>query len=157
MRVITATPLSAEAFAPFGTVTQIPHATGLVSVDQAYDATSDAQIPVFQLMRTVTGPQPVAVRQLEQHPFSAQTFVTLSGASSVIIVCETGPSGPEEATARAFVCAPTQAVTYAKAVWHHRLTPLGDNAVFSMTMMHTGTGGDTVLQDLVEPFEVALP
>jgi ureidoglycolate lyase len=157
MRKIMATALTPEAFEPFGTVTQIPPVAGLASVATAYDATPDAQIPVFQLVRTVATPQPIIIRQLEKHPFSAQTFVSLNGANSVIVVCETGPSGPDVGTAVAFVCTPDQVVTYGQDVWHHRVTSLADAAAFSMTMMHTGKGGDTILKDLAESFEITLP
>jgi ureidoglycolate hydrolase len=48
-------------------------------------------------------------------------------------------------------------VTYGQDVWHHRVTSLADAAAFSMTTMHTGKGGDTILKDLAESFEITLP
>ncbi|MBR3379327.1 MAG: RNA methyltransferase, partial [Bacillus sp. (in: Bacteria)] len=69
--------------------------------------------------------QTILIKQLEAHPFSAQTFLPLDMAPSLIVVCDwNGTEGPDVATLKAFIAQPNQIVTYHRGVLHHRITPL---------------------------------
>jgi len=156
MTTLIAAPLTAEAFRPFGTVSDLSELSGLLPVPAAYAATGTATEPVLQLVRIEAVPQPLTIAGLEFHPHSAQTFLALDQAPSLIVVCDRGADGgPDPATLRAFVAQPTQIVTYRRGTLHHRLTPLRAPALFAMTMMHAAAG-DTVLVDLPEPVGVSI-
>ncbi|MBD0413913.1 ureidoglycolate lyase [Oryzicola mucosus] len=157
MNHLLAAQLTEEAFRPFGTVSDVSDLTGLLTIHAAYEAGEPASEPVLQLVKIESIPQPLTIVRLEIHPHSAQTFLSLDMAPSLVVVCEPNAAGePDLATARAFIARPTQVVTYNRGVLHHRLTPLKTPAVFAMTMMHS-SDGDTVVFDLQEPIAVAWP
>ena len=141
-------PLTQETFAPYGLVSGLT-AAGSLLVEGAFEATEDAQQPVLQIVKIASPQQTVVIKQLEAHPFSAQTFLPLDMAPSLIVVCDwNGTEGPDVATLRAFIAQPDQIVTYHRGVLHHKITPLAPVAIFAMAMRQTGCGGDTVLYEL---------
>lgn len=141
-------PLTQETFAPYGLVSGLTGAGSLL-IEGAFEATEDAQQPVLQIVKIASPQQTVVIKQLEAHPFSAQTFLPLDMAPSLIVVCDwNGTEGPDVATLRAFIAQPDQTVTYHRGVLHHKITPLAPLATFAMAMRQTGRGGDTVLYEL---------
>ncbi|MGN8154069.1 ureidoglycolate lyase [Agrobacterium sp. 22094] len=151
MKPIVATPLTAESFEFFGNVFDISSLKGSAFATGTFDATSEAKLPVLQIVTVETIAPELTIRQLETHPYSSQTFLALDQAASLIVVCKPGADGrPDVSTLQAFISAPHQIVTYRRNVLHHKLTPLKVPASFAMTMCHTGVGGDTVLHDLPE-------
>ena len=148
--------LTQETFAPYGLVSGLT-AAGSLLVEGAFEATEDAQQPVLQIVKIASPQQTVVVKQLEAHPFSAQTFLPLDMAPSLIVVCDwNGTEGPDVATLRAFIAQPDQIVTYHRGVLHHKITPLEPVATFAMAMRQTGRGGDTVLYELGELVSIDL-
>lgn len=94
------------------------------------------------------------MRQLEQHPHSAQSFVPLGGGGLIAIVCppsETG--GPDPAGLRAFRVPPRTGIVYRAGVWHHGLIAMADVDVV-VVMSLSERGDDTVLYDLRDPWIV---
>lgn len=155
MKPVVARPLTAEAFAPFGSVADISSLDQLVSLTHAYEGTSDAKAPVLQLVQAKAMSGAPVISQMEIHPFSSQTFLPLDQSPSLVVVCEAGEDGmPDESTLQAFLAGPMQIVTYRHGVMHHRLTPLAPSGRFAMTMWQTGSGGDTVLYPLQTPVSV---
>lgn len=155
MKPVVATPLTAEAFAPFGSVADISALENLVSLTDAYEGTGDARTPVLQLVQAKAMSGSPVISQMEIHPFSSQTFLPLDQSPSLVVVCEAGENGmPDETTFQAFLAGPSQIVTYRCGVMHHRLTPLAPSGRFAMTMWQTGSGGDTVLYPLQTPVSV---
>ncbi len=155
MQPVIARPLTTEAFAPFGSVTDISSLDRLVSVTQAYEGTGEATVPVLQLVQAAALPGSPVISQMEIHPFSSQTFLPLDQSPSLVVVCLADRHGaPDESTFQAFVAGPDQIVTYRYGVLHHRLTPLAPSGRFAMTMWQTGRGGDTTLFPLRQPFSV---
>ncbi|MCZ7448433.1 ureidoglycolate lyase [Agrobacterium rhizogenes] len=155
MKPVIVRPLTAEAFAPFGSVADISSLDQLASLTHAYEGTGDAKTPVLQLVQAKAMPGARFISQMEIHPFSSQTFLPLDQSSSLIVVCEAGEDGtPDETTFQAFLAGPSQIVTYRCGVMHHRLTPLAPSGIFAMTMWQTGRGGDTVLYPLQTPVSV---
>ncbi|WP_174020185.1 ureidoglycolate lyase [Agrobacterium fabrum] len=155
MKTVAARPLTAEAFAPYGSVADISELENLVSLADAYEGTGDAKTPVLQLVQAKTMSGSPVISQMEIHPFSSQTFLPLDQSPSLVVVCEAGEDGmPDESTIKAFLASPSQIVTYRHGVMHHRLTPLAPSGRFAMTMWQTGRGGDTVLYPLHTPVSV---
>lgn len=157
MTSIVAEPLTAEAFARFGHVTETENLSGLLSLPQAYEGTDDARTPVLNLVRLDGVKGQVDVSHLETHPYSSQTFLPLDVSPSMIVVCDAAPGGgPDISTIKAFIARPNQIVTYGRGILHHRLTPIGAEGTFAMTMRQTGRGDDTVMHELAQPVTVTI-
>ncbi|WP_284774583.1 ureidoglycolate lyase [Agrobacterium sp. lyk4-40-TYG-31] len=148
--------LTQEKFAPYGLVSGLT-AAGSLLIEGAFDATEDAQKPVIQIVKIESPQKTILIKQLEAHPFSAQTFLALDMAPSLIVVCDwKGTEGPDLATLKAFIAQPDQIVTYRRGVLHHKITPRAPLATFAMAMRQTDRGDDTVLYALGEPVSIDL-
>jgi ureidoglycolate lyase len=148
--MIKVEPISEAAFAPFGSI--VRHAKGPVIADagSAFVGDPRARLPVLEWVHlTQKVALPLTVTQLEQHPFSAQTFLPHSSSPYLVVVCPSLADGsPDISGARAFEMHPTTGVTFAATVWHRSLAPLDAPSAFVMAMMRTGNGDDTVVRDL---------
>lgn len=145
--------LSHAGFAPYGSMIQ--HAPGAVIADAAsgFVHEPEATIPTLEWVHLATGvSRPLAVHQLEHHPFSAQTFLPHSTTAYLVVVCPSRADGaPDISGARAFEVPPTVGVTFNAKVWHRSLAPLTAPSAFIMAMMRTGRNDDTVIVDLEAP------
>lgn len=158
MTDIVAEPLTAKAFARFGHVSETENLSGLLSLPYAYEGTQDAGIPVLNLVTLDGITARAEITHLETHPFSNQTFLPLDLSPSMIVVCDAATGGePDISTIRAFVARSSQIVTYRQGVLHHRLTPIGAQGTFAMTMRQTGRRDDTVIYELAQPVTVMIP
>jgi ureidoglycolate lyase len=133
MRELLPEPLTAEAFAPFGSVIEASDAAVQIDINQGhavrYDALAAADCAdgggnvVLSLFRA----KPLAERVLkvfERHPLGSQSFVPLSGRPYLVAVAPAGEFDP--ATVRLFRAEGHQGVHYRKGVWHHFLLVLED-------------------------------
>ena len=137
-RIIEAAPLTAAAFAPFGTVIETEGHTPLEinngTCERFNDlAPLDVQLeggrPLLSIFRARPCPLPLEVRTLERHPLSSQSFYPLDGQPFLIVVgLDRGPSGAAEI--RAFYAAGSQGVSYARNTWHHALLAIGQTSRF---------------------------
>ena len=134
MRLLTPEPLTAEAFAPFGSVIEASDAAVKLEINQGhavrYDALAEVDVvdgggvPVISLFRA----RPLAelvLRIFERHPLGSQTFVPLSGKPYLVAVAPAGDFDP--AQIRLFHAEPHQGVHYRKGVWHHFLLVLDES------------------------------
>lgn len=158
MTDIVAQQLTAEAFAPFGYVSETGDISSQLSVPHAYEGAQEATLPLLNIVRMKGIAERAEVSQLEIHPYSNQTFLPLDSTPSMIVVCEKAPDGtPDASSIKAFIAQPNQIVTYRQGVLHHLLTPIGAKGLFAMTMRQTGRGDDTVLYELAKPVRVTIP
>jgi ureidoglycolate lyase len=150
-RTIHAQPLSADAFAPFGSVIAIADRTGRPVNQgraQRFDGThalahADGITPVVDLYRVETSELPFTVDCLERHPLSCQIFTPMRCARYLVIVAPTDGIGkPDLAHASAFLGTREQAICYAANVWHAPMIALDDIAVMTMTMWEAGDARD---------------
>jgi ureidoglycolate lyase len=131
MRFLTPEPLTAEAFAPFGSVIQASDEAVKLDINQGHAIRYDrlAEIDVgdgdgagaISLFRA----RPLGELVLggfERHPLGSQTFVPLSGRPYLVAVAPAGAFDP--ANVRLFRAEPHQGVHYRKGVWHHFLLVL---------------------------------
>jgi ureidoglycolate lyase len=134
MREMTPEPLTAEAFAEFGSVIEPFDAAVKLDINQGhavrYDALAEVDVadgggvPVISLFRA----KPLAelvLRTFERHPLGSQTFVPLSGGPYLVAVAPAGELDPAEI--RIFRAEPHQGVHYRKGVWHHFLLVLEES------------------------------
>lgn len=132
-RIITARPLTREAFAPFGDVIdkdahhpRVPmnggRARRLAALAEAAAAGENARV-LLSIVEADPYACPLRLEMVERHPFGSQAFVPLSPAPFLVVVCadQDGRPGPP----CAFLTAPHQGINYHANVWHGVLTPLG--------------------------------
>ncbi len=137
MRELAPEPLTAEAFAPFGSVIEASDAAVKIDINQGhavrYDRLAEIDVadgggtPVISLFRA----KPLAelvLKSFERHPLGSQSFVPLNGRPYLVAVAPPGEFDP--AGIRLFRAEGHQGVHYRKGVWHHFLLVLDDTADF---------------------------
>ena len=133
MREMTPEPLTAAAFAPFGSVIEANEDAVKLDINQGHairynrlaeiDAADGGGVPIVSLFRA----KPLAalvLRTFERHPLGSQSFVPLSGCPYLVAVAPAGDFDP--ARIRLFRAGPHQGVHYRKGVWHHFLLVLDE-------------------------------
>lgn len=123
-------PLTAQAFAPFGTVLQRGDAEAY-PINEAtttrYNALShvdpgrDGQV-IVSIFAGTRRAAPIAIRMLERHPLGDQLFWPLSHADWLVVVAP--GEAPSASDCRCFRARGDQGVRYAANVWHHPLLTL---------------------------------
>jgi ureidoglycolate lyase len=130
--VLTAAPLTAEAFAPFGDVIETAgHKPRLINEGTAarfddlapVDVLANGGRPLISIFKAAPRPLPFKVQGLERHPLSSQAFYPLDGLPFLVVVAEPGDS-PWAQRIRAFRAAGNQGVSYRRNTWHHALLAL---------------------------------
>ena len=137
MRELTPEPLTAEAFAPFGSVIEASDSAVKLDINQGhavrYDRLAEVDVadergtPVISLFRA----RPLAelvLKTFERHPLGSQSFVPLSGRPYLVAVAPARDFDP--ARIRLFRAEGHQGVHYRKGVWHHFLLVLDEGTDF---------------------------
>lgn len=128
MNALPLAPLTAEAFAPYGSVIDFTTAckrfpinsdTALRHHALARVDASDGQA-VISLLRARGYTLPLTIRMLERHPLGTQAFIPLMPLRYVVVVAS-DPAAP-----LAFLAEPGQGIQYHRGCWHHPLLPLAD-------------------------------
>ncbi|MGJ7553889.1 ureidoglycolate lyase [Variovorax sp. RB3P1] len=128
---LAAQPLTAQAFAPYGTVIAAPATdTGRpINGGNAtrFDLLDDLQLganggrPMLALFRAQARRFPHAVTEMERHALGSQTFVPLGERRFVIVVARAGDAPVSAGELAAFVTDGRQGVVLAPGTWHHAL------------------------------------
>jgi ureidoglycolate lyase len=131
MRILTPEPLTAEAFAPFGSVIQASDDAVKLDINQGHatrydrlaeiDAADEGGTGAISLFRARPLDE-LVLRVFERHPLGSQTFVPLSGRPYLVAVAPAGEFDADHV--RLFRAEPRQGVHYDKGVWHHFLLVL---------------------------------
>ncbi len=162
-RIVTARPLTREAFAPFGDVldtdcdTHYPINVG--KCERFHDlakveATGDNARVLISLFKGTPYDFPLQLAMVERHPLGSQAFMPLSPAPFLVVVCHDTPDGP--GAPHAFLTAPGQGVNYHRNVWHAVLTPIGAPQDF-LVVDRGGDGNNLEEHHFSEPWEIRLP
>jgi ureidoglycolate lyase len=152
---LTAEPLTAPAFAPFGAVLEGPPDPGRHYFDAQLMNRRPASRTSLSISRHLPLERlPLHAKLFERHEFSSQTFLPLSVARYLVIVAPAAAGGPDAARTRAFVGRAGQGVSYHAGTWHHGMTVLDAPAVFSVLMWRDGTSGDEEFVELPTPLTV---
>lgn len=162
-RSITARPLTAAAFAPFGrvidTTAVAPRPMNAGMARRFHDlaeieVVGDGARTVIGLVEAQAYALPLRLSLVERHPLGAQAFIPLSAAPFLVVVCPDADGRPGQP--RAFVTAPRQGVCYARGTWHGVLTPFGASQDF--VVIDRGGPGVNLEEYVFEvPWTVALP
>ncbi len=151
---LTAQPLTAKAFAPFGDVIEC-RAEANVAMNQGaferfdalaeieHDAESQAAIG---LVRAVVAQHlPYRVPLMERHPLGTQAFIPRSEFAFVIVVAAPGEA-PSARHLKAFVTNGRQGINYHRGTWHMPLVALAAGQEFVVVDRAGGSGNlDEVL------------
>lgn len=150
---LTARPLTAAAFAPFGHVTD------------AAGSGERAALPGIANLRPAAPPRlgwfhapasrlPLTTTVMERHRFSSQCFVPEADARWLLVAPHAADGGPDIARALAFVATGAQAVTYAPDAWHHPLVALDRPARFAVLTFLDGSADDDEFVTLAAAIEI---
>ena len=154
---LIAQPLTAEGFAPFGTVLDVPRQAGRTYFDGTLANRRSGARPSLSLARRdEIATLPFTATMMERHEFSSQSFVPIDCSGWIVMVAPHTPdSRPDMAKAHAFLAGPEQGVTYGANIWHHPLTIVERPASFAIFMWLEGGRGDEEFFTLAEPVTIA--
>ncbi|MBO6562302.1 MAG: ureidoglycolate lyase [Nisaea sp.] len=158
-RTITAQPLTAEAFAPYGEVLEAAGApdyminAGLCGRyhDRARPETDAEGKVTLSIGRSDAVSLPLSLKMMERHPDGSQAFVPMNGTRFLVIVAadENGAPGKPEA----FLTDGAQGIQYKRNCWHGVLAPLSGPADF-LIVDRIGPGANLEEHHLPEPYTI---
>ncbi|SOD30397.1 ureidoglycolate lyase [Variovorax sp. YR752] len=128
--LLVAQPLTSHAFAPYGTVIEVPTGEGRPingGNAQRFDLLGDLRLdaeggrPMLALFRAQARRFPHEVSEMERHALGSQTFVPLGDRRFVIVVACAGEAPTSAQQLAAFVTDGRQGVVLAPGTWHHAL------------------------------------
>jgi len=164
--VLLARPLTAEAFAPFGTVISAEGLSGRpinAGTTMRFDVIPDLQLtldggtPLLAIYRASAREFPLPLVEFERHARGSQIFVPMAGTRFVVVVAR-GNAAPSAKVLRAFTVEGTQGVVLAPGTWHHGL--IARDAGDFVVLERGAPAGEPVDCDVVQleaPVELALP
>jgi ureidoglycolate lyase len=132
--------ITAQAFAPFGTLIDaaavkpepINDGTTLRHSDlAALDLGASERDPVIGIYVASARRFPLRIAKLERHRRASQVFMPLGDHRFVIVVAP-GVETPDWGALRAFVTTPGAGVALRRGCWHHGLIALGDGDRFAV-------------------------
>lgn len=144
--VLTAQPLTADVFAPYGDVIASVGAAEPMNqgMGQRFrdlaevDVLSQAGRPAISRVRCLPEHVPVPLRLMERHPLSTQAFIPTDGQRYIIVVAPAGQP-PKLEDFRAFVADGSQGISYGRGIWHHPMIALDKECDF--VEVHRGGAG----------------
>jgi ureidoglycolate lyase len=157
MRELTPEPLTAEAFAPFGSVIEVSDDAVQIDINQGhavrYDRLAEIDVDdeggagVISLFRA-RPLDALVLKMFERHPLGSQSFVPLSGGPYLVAVAPAGDF--DAAKVRLFRAEGHQGVHYRKGVWHHFLLVLADS---DFLVVDRAGPGDNLEEIVLAPSE----
>lgn len=156
-------PITADGFAPFGTVMDLATAeqrlinggttTRFHALSMA-DTEREGGRTIQSLFRGQPRVFPYAVTMMERHPLGSQAFFPLGGRAWIAVVApdENGAPGAP----RAFWVPGLTGVQYARNVWHHPLIAVGAVCDF-LVMDREGPGNNLEEADYPAPYTIQSP
>ncbi|WP_291730175.1 ureidoglycolate lyase [Leisingera sp. F5] len=130
-RLLTAAPLTAEAFARYGDVMEVSGAPDkLINQgmcgrhhDRARLDFGEGGRAGISLFDARARHLPHKVDMVERHPDGSQAFVPVSGVPMLVVVAE--DAGGIPVGLKAFISQPGQSINLHRGTWHGVLAPLG--------------------------------
>lgn len=164
MKILTARPLTREAFAPYGQVIDADGWDNRYMINNGkcerchdiatVEATgTDARV-ILSIFKGTPYDLPLKLTMVERHPYGSQAFMPLQPRPFLVIVAHDTPVGPAEP--EVFLAGPGQGVNYPRGLWHGVLTPLGKPQDF-LVVDRAGVEKNLEEHFFAEPFEVHLP
>jgi len=134
VRTLTPTPLTAEAFAPFGDVLEATGDFRLINAGLCHRHHDRARLdfgpegrPGISIFNAEPRALPYAFDLIERHPEGCQAFLPMTEHPFLVIVA------PDlQAVPRAFLTNGAQGINLARGTWHGVLTPLHSPGIFAV-------------------------
>lgn len=163
-------PLTAEHFAPFGTVLEgfgDPPPAAARPINQGSCWRLDLSLPLslqnangqagLAIYQAQAHSFPITVHELERHQLGSQSFIPLEGQRFVVVVAPANAlPGPDDV--QAFITNGRQGIVLHPGVWHHGLLAL-QNGAFVVLERHTAPGQpvDCEVSSLAAPWLISAP
>lgn len=156
-------PLSAETFAPFGSVVEAdPSTMRLINGGntERYHALAEAEAlgqearVILSIFRGAPRAFPYAVAMMERHPLGSQSFSPLTRRDWLVVVAPDEDGRPGRP--RVFRARGDQGVNYRANVWHHPLMTVGETMDF-LVVDRAGAGNNLEEFFYDTPFLIAEP
>ncbi len=161
VHTLTAEPLMAGAFAPYGDVLAVGGPSTLINQGKGRRYADLARIDLAEngrtavsLMTCVAEATPVPLRLMERHPRGNQVFMPINGQRYIVVVAPPG-APPATADLRAFFCRGDQGINYHRGVWHHPMIALDEPATF-LEVHWTGADDNCDETVLTQPVQVCV-
>ncbi len=160
--IVTAAPLTRDAFAPFGEVIEtegsrsftINEGTTERFHDLArVDVLAEGGRPLINLFRARARTLPFAVTVMERHPLASQAFVPITPEPFLVLVAPPADA-PLPEDFKGFITNGRQGVNYTRGVWHHPLIALRRQGDF--IVVDRGDEGGNCDEVFFEPGEIEL-
>ena len=158
---IEAVPISAEAFAPFGSLIE-PGTTPEKLINEGL-CKRFSDLAGFDVIDGHLGlslfdadlrPLPHKLDLMERHPLGSQCFIPLGNSSYLVIVAH--DAGGRPGAPLAFVAGPEQPVNIARNVWHGVLAPISGTGLFAV-LDRIGPGQNLEEHRMEDPLLVTIP
>lgn len=151
-RRLQAQPLTADAFAPFGSIALVDGAGGravnqnrarrIPGLGDLQHAPAAAR-PVLDIYRITPSSLPFAVSCFDRHVLTSQAFVPLDcGRLLIVVAPDDADGGPDLDRAVAFTGDAGTIVHYRAGAWHSPLVALDRTATLAMLMWEAGDARD---------------
>jgi ureidoglycolate lyase len=137
VRDLVPQPLTADAFAPFGSVIEVSDRADAIAINYGWtdrydrlamlDVADEGGVGAISIFRA-RPLDPLVLRVFERHPLGSQSFMPLSGRPYLVAVVPEGAFDIERV--RLFRAEAHQGVQYRKGVWHHFLLALDAESDF---------------------------
>jgi ureidoglycolate lyase len=159
---LIAEPLTAAAFAPFGSVIEGAHAGAPINGGSALrneavgalDLVRDGGRAVLALYRAEARAFPFEAMELERHGLSDQVFLPFGEALRCVVLVAPAGAPPTAQDCRAFVTDGRQGVRIAAGTWHHGLLAM-QSGTWAVLERRAGAV-DCDLHTLAQPLTVHL-
>lgn len=157
-RILTASPLTAEGFQPYGDVIDTQRAPDKIINQGMCDRYTDLATLDFSdgragisLFDAQARHLPYTVDLLERHPDGSQAFIPITQTRFLVIVAQ--DAGGVPGAVQAFLTAPGQCVNLHRGVWHGVLAPFEAPGLFAV-IDRIGTGPNLQEYPLHTPYVV---
>ena len=135
---IKISPLSQQAFKPFGEVIETDgahHFTINQGTTERFHNLVELDLnhlggkPIISIFESQPRPQPIQLEVMERHPLGSQAFYPLQDRDWLIVVAS-GENPLDCANLKAFRATGRQGINYAANIWHHPLLVLDPDSRF---------------------------
>lgn len=137
-------PVSAAAFAPFGTLLEAPAQGPRQDRAAAIENGRPGVAPNLALIRSEPFAAAMPLVRLERHPHSSQAFLPLAVSAYVVVVAPDRGGAPDPAGLRAFRVPGHVGLAYRAGAWHAHMMTLAAPGTFAMLVYEDGSPADCV-------------